>query len=208
MHPNPKFRIENPEEMAAFVRDIGFGTLIVATREGLRAVHVPVLLDGDDRLRFHVARQNVVHSALEAGSDALFVANGPHAYVSASDYGLEGRVPTWSYVAVELNGPVRSLGREELVRLLDDMVADRERRLAPKPAWTRAELGPGTFESLLGSIQGFELEVRERRGTAKLDQHKPAEVRARIADALSSRGENEVAMLVRTPPPGLIGPKR
>ena len=80
---------------------------------GLRAVHVPVLLDGD-RLRFHVSRGNAVHAALAAGARALFVATGPHAYISPEYYGLEDRVPTWNYVAVELEGPVRRLGPEAL----------------------------------------------------------------------------------------------
>ena len=34
---------------------------------------------------------------------------------------LEDRVPTWNYVAVEPEGPVRPLDRGELVRLLDDL---------------------------------------------------------------------------------------
>lgn len=196
MHPNRKFHIDSREVMAALVRELGFGTLVVATEAGLRAVHVPVLLQGD-RLRFHVSRGNLVHAALSAGCDALFVANGPHAYVSPADYGLPDRVPTWSYVAVELNGPVCALGREALVRLLDDMSAEFEERLAPKPPWTRAELATGRFDGLLKAIEGFEMEVREWRGTAKVDQDKPAEVRATIAAALDGRGETATAALVR-----------
>ena len=78
MHPSARFHIAGREEMAALVRAEGFGTLTVQTDAGLRAVHVPVLLDGD-RLRFHVSRSNLVYEALCGGADALFVANGPHA---------------------------------------------------------------------------------------------------------------------------------
>jgi len=196
MHPNRKFHIESREEMAALVREAGFGVLIVQTDEGLRAVHIPVVLDGEV-LRFHVSKGNKVHSALLGGAAALFVANGPHAYVSPEWYGLPDRVPTWSYVAVELNGPVRALAEEELVRLLDDMSAENEALLAPKRAWTRDELSPGFFEGLLKAIAGFEMEIAEWRGTRKIDQDKPAEVRARLADALTERGETQMAALVR-----------
>jgi transcriptional regulator len=195
MHPNRKFQIEGREEMAALVRDQGFGTLVVQAAEGLRAVHVPVLLHGE-ALRFHVSRGNVVHSALLGGCEALFVANGAHAYVSPEDYGLEDRVPTWSYVAVELNGTVRTLDDEELVRLLDEMSAEREARLAPKRPWTRDKMSAGRFEGLLKAIAGFEMAIRDWRGTRKIDQDKPAEVRARIAEALAARGEREMAALV------------
>jgi transcriptional regulator len=196
MHPNRKFHIAEKEEMAAIVREIGFGMLVVQTEAGLRAVHVPVLLEGD-RLRFHVSRGNLVHDRLAAGCDALFIANGPDSYVSPEWYGLDDRVPTWSYVAVELNGAVRPIEAAALIDLLDDMSADQEARLAPKRPWTRDKMSPGRFEGLLRAISGFEMAVDEWRGTAKFDQDKPAEVRVRLAEALGERGEAPMADLVR-----------
>jgi transcriptional regulator len=196
MHPNPKFQIKDRADMAALVRAIGFGPLVVPTAEGLRAVHVPVLLEGE-RLRFHVSRSNAVHAALATGCEALFIAEGAHAYVSPDWYGIPDRVPTWSYVAVELNGRVRSLDEAELVRLLDDLSAEHERRLAPKAAWARDRMSGVRFDSLLGAIRGFELQIEAWRGTAKIDQDKPPEVRERIAQALDERGEAAMAALVR-----------
>jgi transcriptional regulator len=196
MHPNRKFHIESREEMAAFVRDTAFGIVVVQTDEGLRAVHVPVVIDGEN-LRFHVSKGNKVHPALLAGAEVLFVANGPHAYISPEDYGLADRVPTWSYVAVELNGQVRTLCEEELVQLLDDMSAENEARLAPKVPWVRAKLSTGFFDGLMKGITGFEIAISEWRGTRKIDQDKPPEVRARLAEALGERGETEMAALVR-----------
>ena len=196
MHPNRKFHIQDRDSMASLVRQLGFGVLFVATSEGLRSVHVPVLLDGD-RLRFHVSRGNLVYSVLAGGETALFVANGPHAYISPEWYGLEDRVPTWNYVAVELEGPVRALDSDALVRLVDDLSAENEARLAPKVPWTRAKMTPGRFDGLLKAIAGFEMEVAHWRGTAKIDQDKPDAVRSRIADALEARGEREMAETMR-----------
>lgn len=196
MHPNRKFHIQNRDSMAAMVRELGFGVLFVPATEGPRAVHVPVLLDGD-RLRFHVSRGNQVHAALAAGARALFVATGPHAYISPEWYGLDDRVPTWNYVAVELEGSVRPLDPEGLVRLVDDLSAEREARLAPKPPWTRARMSEGRFEGLLKAIGGFEMEIEAWRGTAKVDQDKPDAVRGRIADALAERGERDMAAAMR-----------
>jgi transcriptional regulator len=159
-------------------------------------VHVPVLLDGE-RLLFHVSRRNLVHAPLMTGATALFVANGPHAYISPDWYGLEGRVATWNYVAVELEGPVRPLGREETIRLLDALSAEQEAQLAPKPAWTRDRISEEHFEGLLKAITAFEMTVIAWRGTAKLDQDKPAEVRARIAAALEARGDAAMAEVMR-----------
>ncbi len=196
MHPNRKFHIQDREAMAALVRELGFGVLFVSTPDGPRSVHVPILLDGD-RLRFHVSRGNAVHDTLLEGAQALFVATGAHAYISPEYYGLEDRVPTWNYVAVELEGPVRLLDPDALVRLLDDMSGEQEARLAPKPPWTRAKMSEGRFEGLLKAISGFEMEVADWRGTAKVDQDKPDEVRGRIADALAERDERDMAAAMR-----------
>jgi transcriptional regulator len=196
MHPNSKFHIGDRAEMAAFVRDQGFGIVFAATPEGPKAVHVPVLLDGD-RLRFHISRGNAVHGALAEGCTALFVANGPHAYISPDWYGLEGRVPTWNYVAVELEGPVRPLERGALIGLLDALSEAQEARLAPKPAWTREKMDGERFEGLLKAIAGFEMEIAAWRGTAKIDQDKSAEIRERVAEALEMRGEAAMARVMR-----------
>jgi transcriptional regulator len=198
MHPSARFHIADRERMADLVRAEGFGVLTVQTEAGLRAVHVPVLLEGD-RLRFHVSRSNLVYPALCAGAEALFVANGPHAYISPDWYGLPDRVATWSYVAVELNGPVHPLSDKALIELLDAMSAEHEERLAPKPAWTRAAMSPGRFEGLLNAIAGFEMHIADWRGTAKIDQDKPVEVRTRIAAALTERGEDAMARLYSSP---------
>jgi transcriptional regulator len=196
MHPNRLFHIADRAAMAAIVRDIGFGIVVARTDTGLRAAHVPVRIEGD-RLRFHLARANLVHDALVAGADALFVANGPSAYISPDWYGLADKVPTTNYVAVELNGPVRALARDALAALLDDLSAANAARLAPKRPWTRAKMAPGLFETMLKAITGFEMLVTDWRGTAKLGQDKPASARAGAADALAALGETELAEVMR-----------
>jgi transcriptional regulator len=202
MHPSARFHLSDQAEMAALVQGIGFGILFAQTESGPRAVHLPVLLDGGI-LSFHVSRGNAIHDALAAGCNALFVASGPHAYLSPDDYGLEGRVPTWNYVAVELEGRVRPVGEESLIRLLDAMSARHEARLAPKPPWTRDSLPDGRFDTLTRAIAGFEMEVIAWRGTAKLDQDKPAEVRSRLVAALDARGETDLAQAMAQADPPL-----
>jgi transcriptional regulator len=196
MHPNRLFHIRDRAEMAAIVRDLGFGAIVAATREGLRAAHVPVLIEGE-LLRFHLARANLVHDALAAGGEALFIATGPSAYVSPDWYGLPDKVPTTLYVAIELNGPVAPLDREGLVRLLDDLVAENEARLAPKPAWTRDKMSEGLFEGMLAAITGFEMTIRAWRGTAKLGQDKPPAARGGVIAAVEALGNEGMAEAMR-----------
>ena len=80
--------------------------------------------------------------------------------------------------------------------MLDDLSADHEARLAPKPPWTRAKMTPGRFEAMLKAIVGFEMTVEALRGTNKLGQHKQAADRAAAADGLAPFNP-ELAALMR-----------
>jgi transcriptional regulator len=174
MHPNRAFAWEDRAAMLAFVADIAFCTICV---DGPEVVHVPVVV-GETRIRFHVARGN---RARLDGRRALLSCLGDDAYISPDWYGVPDQVPTWNYVAVEAEGPLRTLGEDELVALLDDLGAAHEARLAPKTPWTRAKMSEGRLEALLKAITGYELMIEQLRGTRKLGQHKPALAEAAAA---------------------------
>jgi transcriptional regulator len=176
MHPNRAFAWEDPVAMLAFVAEVSFCTICV---DGPFLVHAPVIVAASDRLRFHVSRGN--RAAALDGKRAIVSCLGPDAYISPDWYGIADQVPTWNYLSVEAEGPLRRLDEAELADLLDALSAAHEARLAPKPPWTRAKMTPARFESMLKAIAGYELRIEELRGTRKLGQHKPAQAEAAAA---------------------------
>ena len=192
MHPDRRFAWDDREAMLGFVRDIAFCTVCV---DGPALVHAPVIVDPPDRIRFHISRANRASAAME-GARAVVSCLGPDAYISPDWYGAPDQVPTWNYVAVEAEGPLRRLEVEELVQLLDDLSAENEARLAPKPAWTRAKMSPARFDGLLKAIVGYELTIEALRGTRKLGQNKRESERAGAAEGLVPFNP-EVARLMR-----------
>jgi transcriptional regulator len=196
MHPNARFRWDDREAMAAFVVDVGFGTLFAATPDGPRVAHVPVVIDGG-RLLFHIARGNALARHLD-GATALFVINGPDGYISPGWYGLgPDEVPTWNYVAVEVEGRVCKLDRAGLIAQVDALTAGQEARHAPDAPWTRGKADPVRIERMFDAIIGFELDPQAWRGTIKLGQNKPAGARLSAADALDAAGRRAIAHLMR-----------
>ena len=197
MHPNQAFRWEDRETMRRLVAEIGFGALFAATPDGPRVAHVPAVWDGEDRLLFHLARGNGLTRHL-AGATALFTVLGPDGYVSPDWYGLDhNQVPTWNYLAVELEGPVEALDRAGLIAQIDALAAAQEARLAPKPAWTRDKMDATALDALLRGITGFAMTVRAWRGTAKLGQNKPDAARLAAADAIAAAGRPAIAECMR-----------
>lgn len=199
MHPNAAFRWEDRDAMRAFVADQAFGQIFAATPDGPRVAHLPIVWHDADHLRFHIARGNGLTRHL-VGHTALFVVNGPDAYISPDWYGSDNQVPTWNYVAVELEGRVRKLSDDELTAQLDALSHDQEARLAPKRPWTRDKMDASYFDKLTRGITGFELRVTAWRGTIKLGQNKDAQARANVADALEAQGRRAMAHLMRSLP--------
>ncbi len=197
MHPNSSFAWEDRAELSAFARAVGFGTLFATTPGGPRVAHVPFVFTAVDRLGFHLARGNALAKHLDA-SNAVFVVNGPNAYISPDWYGIPDQVPTWNYLALELEGCVTQMGEEWLISQVDLLSAQHEQRLLPKPPWTRDKMRDGAFAAMLRGIIGFEMSVTMWRGTSKLGQNKAPVVRAAAADGVEAAGSTVVAQLMRT----------
>lgn len=202
MHPTPAFRFSGTEGerralLETMLDEIGFGMVFAQTPDGPRVAHVPLMSTGDGAVQFHLSRGNAMAKYLD-GMTVLAVVNGPDGYVSPRWYGDDGQVPTWNYVALELEGRVRRLGSEGLVAMLEDLSTRHEERIEEGEPWTLDQLPPEKLRAMLAGIVGFELEVQVWRETLKLSQNKPADERARLADGLESEGSPAIAAMMRT----------
>ncbi len=203
MHPNPLYRTEDRALCENLIAQIGFGMVFAATPDGPRVAHTPLLLaeDGADApwtVQFHLARSNALVRHLE-GETALIVVNGPDAYVSPRWYDNRDTVPTWNYVALELEGRVRRMADEGLEAFLHAAILKHEGKLEGAP-WLAEESSETMWSGLFRGIVGFELEVLAWRPTLKLSQNKPVEERAHIAEGLAAAGHPALADLMRNIP--------
>jgi len=180
MHPSSHFGWTDEAAMLDFLARQSIATIFVP---GPFVVHAPIMVAGTNRLLFHVAKRNRAAPHLD-GARALLSCLGPNAYVSPDHYGTPDQVPTWNYLSVEAEGPLRRLDEPELVGLLDDLSQKEEERLAPKPLWSRAKMTPGRFEAMLGAIDGFVLTIEALRGNRKLGQNKSETERLAVAAAI------------------------
>ena len=197
MHPNVAFRSGQDDLPALFVREIGFAAIFASTPDGPRAAHAPVMLSEDAAsLQFHLARGNALTRHLD-GCTALAVVHGPDAYVSASWYADPDQVPTWNYVAIEMEGVIRKLDDEALIEQLDNLSASHEARIGANPPWTRGKMNPVLFSRMTGAITGFEMRITAWRPTIKLSQNKSAGERERVINGVEATGHGALAQLMR-----------
>ncbi len=197
MHPNAAFRHQDRDLLELLIEQIGFGMVFAQTPDGPRVAHVPLLRTGSGALQFHLARGNGLTKHLD-GSIALIVINGPDGYVSPRWYADPAQVPTWNYVALELEGRVRRLDSEATLAQITTLSDQHEARIAEGQPWTMDKLPPEKLRGMLAAIVGFEVEVTAWRETLKLSQNKDAAERERVAAGLESEGSPAIAQLLRT----------
>ena len=195
MHPNPLFRTEDRDRLRMLVEETGFGMVFLTTPEGPRVAHTPLLWNGTGKLRFHLARGNALSGHLD-GATALVTVNGPDGYISPRWYDNRDTVPTWDYVALEMEGRVTMLDEAELDTMLYDFIDRHEARL-DGARWDASEASEAMWKRLLTGIRGFELEIAEWRPTIKLSQKRNGDERARIAMGVEQAGNPALARTMR-----------
>jgi len=192
MHPNPAFRAEDDIRSIEEAAAIGFAHIFAATDDGPMVVHAPVTRAGG-RLQFHVARANRATAHLD-GATVLLSVVGAHGYVSPNWYvDHTNQVPTWNYVAVEIDGVARAIGDAALVEQLDALAQFHEPRVNPDNPWSQDKMDETVFARMRGGIRGFEVTVTAIRGTTKLGQNRSPADRAGIVAGLVACGNTDLA---------------
>ena len=113
-------------------------------------------------------------------------------------------MPTWNYIAVHLRGTLEALPPAALRPHVDALSAEHEGRITGKAPWTSAKMTDGAMERMMRMILPFRLQIAAVEGTWKLNQNKPADIRARAATALQAGAPaaQQIAALMRALPAG------
>jgi transcriptional regulator len=197
MHPNQAFRFDSDAAMLDWAVARSFAHVFAATPEGPMVAHAPIVRAGDNAVRFHLARPNRIVPFLE-GAHVLLSIAGTDGYITPNWYADPAKqVPTWNYVAVEIEGTCRALDEDGLIALLDALAAAHEPRVIPENPWTRAKMEDARFRAMLHAIIGFEVTIDAIRGTNKLGQNKSAADQAGAIDGLTRSGNATLADLMR-----------
>lgn len=172
--PQP-FSSQDPAALDRLAAANAFGTLVSQLDGAPFASHLPVLYrraEGRVTLTGHWARANPQWRGIEA-QRALFIFQGPHAYISPRWYlEPERNVPTWNYAVAHVYGRVRVIHEsEELARIVTALSAHYEAG-AEKP-WRFEDTGEAG-RARLKAIVGFELTADELQVKLKLGQNHAA----------------------------------
>jgi transcriptional regulator len=196
MYVPSSFAEERLSVLHGFIETHDFATIVTAVGGELVASHLPVLLLPTrgklGTLQAHLARQNEQWRALAAGTPALAIFHGPHAYISPRWYTQPVSVPTWNYAVVHAQGTPRMMTDSALGEHLHALVAQYE---PAEQGWDPRALPGEAMEKLQGQIVGFDIEIISIQGKWKLGQNRTREDRQGAIDGLRRTGDAEASTL-------------
>jgi transcriptional regulator len=194
MYVPSHFKEDDLATLQQYIRDYGFGLLVIASDDGIEANHVPFYLNHEREgslglLECHLARNNPVCDRLHNGARALVVFQGPHAYISPSYYETKtetGRVvPTWNYLAVHVEGSIRVIEDP-------DWLKSHVRRLTAQhesgmdDPWSVEDAPTDFIDRLVQAIVGVEIKIETLTGKLKASQNQPERNRASVKVGLEA----------------------
>lgn len=194
---NPRwYKEERVAVLQEAIGEIGFGTLVTSTPEGVLASHIPMLVDSKSGRRGsvsgHIARGNAQWRETGAGTEALAIFMGPHAYVSPTWYETTrttGKVvPTWDYLVVHARGPIEFFTDADRLLEVVKKLTEKYEAWSERP-WSLADAPAGYIGQELKQIVGFEFPISSIEGKWKMSQNRPEADKAGAVKGLRLRAK-------------------
>ncbi len=205
MYTPPAYAEHDEALLRARMRAWSFATLVTCGAEGLNATHLPFLVDDEGPhglLTTHLARGNAQYRDLKAGTPALIIFQGPHAFISPSWYTNRQTFPTWNYTAIHVHGtPEVVEDTAALHAVLTRTVATYDTPVGR--AWSFEAMPQELTGARMKAIAAVRIPIARIEGKMKLNQDKSVADRLGVIAALERQGDAQslaVAALIRSQP--------
>lgn len=177
-----------------------FATLICYGNQGLDAHHLPFELNAEQGqfgvLHAHVARNNLLWTAVKNGDEVLVVFQAGDAYITPNSYPSKHehhqQVPTWNYRVVHVYGKITVHDDEQYVRGVVARLTRRHEASQVEP-WKMTDAPKDYLQQMLKAIVGIQIEITKIQGKFKLGQNKAIADIEGAASALQQQGKVELA---------------
>ena len=180
-----------------YLTEVRAGNLVTVHDDGPKATFVPFHLedrDGSQILVTHLVRNNPQATTPITGP-ALVILDLADSYVSPLWYPSNEalpNVPTWDYLTIQLNGPVKVLSSPD-----DALAAARALTSRMEEPEVLEMVGEEKLHKMARAIVGVEVTVEQVRGKAKASQNRhPDDIRGVIAH-LEQLGETELVTYMK-----------
>jgi transcriptional regulator len=196
MHIPSAFEEKRIDVMHQLMREHSLATLVVQTKDGLDANHIPLHIKQTETefgtLVGHVARNNPVWKMFKQDVEVLAIFHGPNAYISPSWYPTKQEnhkvAPTWNYATVHASGFMRVIEDENwLLELLDMLTREHETHF--KQPWHVSDAPEDFVKKLVSAIVGIEIPISKLIGKWKVSQNQPQRNQIGVIEGLAETSD-------------------
>jgi len=179
------------DEIAAFMKQFPFGTIITAKDNLPIATHLPFLVAFKDDtviLTSHFAKANDQWRDIEENK-VLVIFSEPHAYISPENYDTPLNVPTWNYISIHAYGQGKIITEPgKTIEILESTIDNYD--ISYRQQWNFL---PEEYKFKMSKgIVAFEVVVTDLQAKKKLSQNRTDSEKHKIIDTLSnSKHSNE-----------------
>ncbi|AZE86656.1 Transcriptional regulator [Pseudomonas orientalis] len=210
MYTPRAFALDDLPEIQQLIRHTRLAQLVTVGEHGLRASHLPLLLNPDEgpngTLYGHLAKANPQWRDLQNGREALVIFAGAEAYVSPAFYPAKAEhgkvVPTWNYIAVHAYGKADVFSDAERLLNVVSALTDHHEQGRAQP-WAVSDAPADYIDGMLKAIVGFALPVERLVGKRKLSQNRSAADMAGVREGLAASVDVRDQTLARFIPQGV-----
>jgi transcriptional regulator len=176
MHVPKVFEITDPEIIAQFIKENGFGTLISRGEKFPIGTHIPMQLEinsqGERVLLGHVSKENPQWIDFEKSPKVLAIFLSPiHHYISSSWY-KKPNTPTWNYISIHLSGTLKTIEGDALWQSLSRLTDNYEAKMSNPFS---LETTTKAVQRQINGIVGFEIRIEKTEASFKLSQNRSEE---------------------------------
>ena len=209
MYEVAAFRETRVDVMHALMRAHPLAALVMQTRDGLAANHIPLLVDPDPAphgaLLGHVARGNPLwRECHKAGIEVLAIFQGPQGYVTPSWYLTKQEhgkvVPTWNYAVVHAHGSLIVHDDAQWLRAFVTRLTERQESVREKP-WAVSDAPEDYIATMVKGIVGIEIPIRKLEGKWKLSQNCLPQDKAGVISGLEASDDDASQAMLRAMQP-------
>jgi transcriptional regulator len=171
MYIPPYYREEDEGKLLSFMQAHNFANLVSSVNNLPMATHLPFVIEKRNEKIFLVSHMAKANSQWQSftNNSVLIIFQGPHAYISPSNYEKQQNVPTWNYIAVHAYGIPRIIDDpKDVWNLMERTIHNFETKFIEQ--WKN--LSPEYVNGMLKAIVAFEIEVTKLEGKFKLSQNK------------------------------------
>lgn len=185
------------EEIKRIIQTYPLATIVTTNSQGLYATHIPVMLEGDEILFGHLAKENPLYRDAAEQQQVLCIFNAEDAYVSANDYPSKfedhKKVPTWNYQVVHAHGQIQFLtDQQSKLAALGQLTKKMEQQVNADQAWKMSDAPKDYLIQMLEDIVVFKIKITQLQAISKLSQNKQPRDFDGVVDGMRRRGHDGI----------------